>query len=450
MTDLAKRDQRTLWHPFTQMSEWRDGRPVVIERGEGNYLIDTEGNRYFDGVSSLWVNLYGHDHPRIRTAIHEQLDRLAHSTLLGLASRPSIELAERLIELAPPGLKRVFFSDNGSTAVEVALKMAFQFWQQKGDPAGRERTRFVALKDAYHGDTLGALSAGGIETFHEIFRPLVFDMLRAENAYCYRCPYGLHHPECNIHCLESLDGILERHGHEVAAVIVEPLVQAAAGMRLLPHGWLRRVRELCNRHGTLLIVDEVATGFGRTGRMFACEHEGVSPDLMAIAKGITAGFLPLAATLATEEIFNGFLGPVHDNRQFFHGHSYTGNTLGCAAALASLDVFEAERVLDRVREVSVYLAHRLEALRQLPTVGDIRQLGLMVGIELVRNRETKEPFPPGEQVGAQVCMAIRKYGVILRPLGDTVVLMPPLSARREEIDHLIDALSKCIAQVTGE
>jgi adenosylmethionine-8-amino-7-oxononanoate aminotransferase len=449
MTDLAKRDQRTLWHPFTQMSEWMDGRPVVIERGEGNYLIDTEGNRYFDGVSSLWVNLYGHDHPRIRAAIHEQLDRLAHSTLLGLASRPSIELAERLTELAPPGLKRVFFSDSGSTAVEVALKMAFQFWQQKGDPAARERTRFVALKDAYHGDTLGALSAGGIETFHEIFRPLVFDMLRAENAYCYRCPYELHHPECNIHCLESLDGILERHGHEVAAVIVEPLVQAAAGMRLLPHGWLRRVRELCNHHGTLLIVDEVATGFGRTGRMFACEHEGVSPDLMAIAKGITAGFLPLAATLATEEIFNGFLGPVRDNRQFFHGHSYTGNALGCAAALASLDVFEAERVLDRVREVSVHLAHRLEALRQLPAVGDIRQLGLMVGIELVRNRETKEPFPPGEQVGAQVCMAIRKYGVILRPLGDTVVLMPPLSTRREEIDHLIDALSKCIAQVTG-
>lgn len=450
MTDLAKRDQRTLWHPFTQMSEWTDGRPVVIERGEGNYLIDTEGNRYFDGVSSLWVNLYGHDHPRIRAAIHEQLDRLAHSTLLGLASRPSIELAERLIELAPPGLERVFFSDNGSTAVEVALKMAFQFWQQKGDPAARERTRFVALKDAYHGDTLGALSAGGIETFHEIFRPLVFDMLRAENAYCYRCPYELHPPECNIHCLESLDGILEQHGHEVAAVIVEPLVQAAAGMRLLPHGWLRRVRELCNRHGTLLIVDEVATGFGRTGRMFACEHEGVSPDLMAIAKGITAGFVPLAATLTTEEIFNGFLGHVRDNRQFFHGHSYTGNALGCAAALASLDVFEAERVLDRVREVSVHLAHRLEALRQLPTVGDIRQLGLMVGIELVRNRETKEPFPPGEGVGSQVCMAIRKYGVILRPLGDTVVLMPPLSAHREEIDHLIDALAKCIAQVTGE
>jgi adenosylmethionine-8-amino-7-oxononanoate aminotransferase len=450
MTDLVKRDQRTLWHPFTQMSEWMDGRPIVIERGEGNYLIDTEGNRYFDGVSSLWVNLYGHDHPRIRAAIHEQLDRLAHSTLLGLASRPSIELAERLIELAPPGLERVFFSDNGSTAVEVALKMAFQFWQQKGDPAARERTRFVALKDAYHGDTLGALSAGGIETFHEIFRPLVFDMLRAENAYCYRCPYELHHPECNIHCLESLDGILEQHGHEVAAVIVEPLVQAAAGMRLLPHGWLRHVRELCDRHGTLLIVDEVATGFGRTGRMFACEHEGVSPDLMAIAKGITAGFLPLAATLTTEEIFNGFLGPVRDNRQFFHGHSYTGNALGCAAALASLEVFEAERVLDHVREVSVHLAHRLEALRPLPTVGDIRQLGLMVGIELVRNRETKEPFPPGEGVGAQVCMAIRKYGVILRPLGDTVVLMPPLSAHREEIDHLIDVLAKCIAQVTGE
>ena len=450
MSDPAERDQRTLWHPFTQMSDWMDSRPLVIERGEGNYLIDTEGRRYFDGISSMWVNLHGHDHPRIRAAIHEQLDRLAHSTLLGLSNLPGIELAERLIELAPRGLSRVFFSDNGATAVEIALKMAFQFWQQQDDEVTRARTRFVALKDAYHGDTLGALALGGIGSFHETFRPLVFDTLRAENADCYHCPYGLRYPDCKIHCLESLEGILERQGQEVAAVVVEPLVQAAAGMRLLPDGWLRRVRELCDQYGTLLIVDEVATGFGRTGRMFACEHEGVSPDLMALAKGMTAGFLPLAATLASEKIFNGFLGPVRDQRQFFHGHSYTGNALGCAAALASLDVFEEEHVLEHVRELSVHLAQRLESLRRLPAVGDIRQRGLMVGIELVRDRETKAPFDPGERIGALVCMAMRKYGVILRPLGDTVVLMPPLSVQRGEIDHLIDALAKCIAQLTGE
>jgi len=450
MSDPAERDQRTLWHPFTQMSDWMDSRPLVIERGEGNYLIDTEGRSYFDGISSMWVNLHGHDHPRIRAAIHEQLDRLAHSTLLGLSNLPGIELAERLIELAPSGLSRVFFSDNGATAVEIALKMAFQFWQQQDDEVARARTRFVALKDAYHGDTLGALALGGIESFHETFRPLVFDTLRAENADCYRCPYGLRYPDCKIHCLESLEGILERQGQEVAAVVVEPLVQAAAGMRLLPDGWLRRVRELCDQHGTLLIVDEVATGFGRTGRMFACEHEGVSPDLMALAKGMTAGFLPLAATLASEKIFNGFLGPVRDQRQLFHGHSYTGNALGCAAALASLDVFEEEHVLENVRELSVHLAQRLESLRRLPAVGDIRQRGLMVGIELVRDHETKAPFDPGERIGALVCMAMRKHGVILRPLGDTVVLMPPLSVQRGEIDHLIDALAKCIAQLTGE
>jgi len=450
MMDFAERDLRALWHPFTQMSEWMDGRPVIIERGEGNYLIDTEGRRYFDGISSMWVNLHGHDHPRIRAAIHEQLDRLAHSTLLGLAHGPSIDLATRLIEIAPSGLTRVFFSDNGSTAVEIALKMAFQFWQQREDRASRARTRFVALKGAYHGDTLGAVAVGGVEAFHEIFRPLVFEALRAENAYCYRCPYGLRHPDCGIHCLESLEGILESQGSEVAAVIVEPLVQAAAGMLLLPDGWLRRVRELCDRHGTLLIVDEVATGFGRTGCMFACEHEAVTPDLMAVAKGMSAGFLPLAATLTSEKLFEGFLGPVRDHAQFFHGHSYTGNALGCAATLASLDVFAEEDVLKHVQEMSTYLAQRLEALRRLPAVGDIRQRGLMVGIELVQDRTTRERFDPGERIGALVCMAIRKQGVILRPLADTIVLMPPLSVQRGEIDHLVDALVKCIAQVTGE
>jgi adenosylmethionine-8-amino-7-oxononanoate aminotransferase len=449
MTDYGERDQRHVWHPFTQMSDWLDGRPLVIERGEGNYLIDTDGNRYLDGISSMWVNLHGHDHPHIRRRIHEQLDRLAHSTLLGLASIPSIELAERLAAVAPPGMTRVFFSDNGATAMEIALKMAFQFWAQSPSPAERRRTRFVALKAAYHGDTLGAVALGGVGSFHELFRPLTFPVLRAENAYCYRCPYGLEHPACDIHCLESLESILEQHGNEVAAVVTEPLMQAPGGMLRLPDGWLRRVRDLCDQHGTLLVTDEVATGFGRTGRMFACEHEGVTPDLMGVAKGMTAGFLPLAATLATERIFEGFLGSVGAGRQLFHGHSYTGNALGCAAALANLEVFEREKVLDRVVRSSARLAVRLGAAAELPAVGEIRQRGLMVGIELVRDRATRAPFDPADRIGHLVCMAIRKRGIILRPLGDVVVVMPPLSISEPEIDQLAAALTDSIREVTG-
>jgi adenosylmethionine-8-amino-7-oxononanoate aminotransferase len=453
MSDFAERDQRSIWHPFTQMSDWLDGRPLVIERGEGNYLIDTEGKRYLDGISSMWVNLHGHDHARLRRALHEQIDRLSHSTLLGLTSVPSIEVADRLRAIAPTGLTRVFFSDNGSTAVEVALKMAFQYWQQRAEREARpelaRRTRFVALEQAYHGDTLGAVAVGGIERFHSLFAPLVFPVLRAQNAPCYRCPYGLRYPECDIHCLESLEAILERHGHEVAGVIVEPLIQAAAGMIPLPDGWLRRVRGLCDAHGTLLIVDEVATGFGRTGRMFACEHESVSPDLMALAKSMTAGLLPLAATLATEQIFEAFLGPVEAGRQLFHGHSYTGNALGCAAVLANLEIFEQERVLERVERLAGHLEQRLSDLRRLGAVGDIRQRGLMAGVELVRDRATKAPFDPADRVGHLVCQAIRKRGVILRPLGDVIVVMPPLSVSEAEIDRLVAGLAESIEEVTG-
>lgn len=449
MSDLEERDRRYVWHPFTQMSDWMDSHPVVIERGEGNYLIDTEGNRYLDGISSMWVNLHGHDHPKLRRAIHEQLDRIAHSTLLGLASIPSIEVAERLVRLAPEGLTRCFFSDNGSTAMEVAIKLAFQYWQQRGDPDSVRRTRFVALRDAYHGDTLGAVSLGGVTSFHDSFRPLTFATLRAENSYCYRCPYGLEHPACDLHCLESLEGVLAKHGDEVAAVVVEPVMQAPAGMIPFPEGWLRRARSLCDEAGTLLITDEVATGFGRTGRMFACEHEGVTPDLMALAKGMTAGFLPLAATLVTEELFEAFLGPVQAGRQFFHGHSYTGNALACAATLANLEIFEEERVLERVARTGEYLGERLEALESLPSVGNIRRRGLMAGVELVRDRDTKARFDAADRIAHLVCSAMRRRGVILRPLGDTVVVMPPLSVSEAEIDHLTGALAECIAEVTG-
>ena len=444
--DLIDRARRSVWHPFTQMSSWMDSRPVVIDRGEGNYLIDTEGNRYLDGISSMWVNLHGHDHPHIRARLHEQLDRLPHSTLLGLACTPAIELAEKLVEIAPEGLTRVFYSDNGSTAVEVAIKIAYQYWQHRGHP---ERTKFVALRDAYHGDTLGAVALGGIESFHRIFHGLTFEALRAENAYCYRCPLGLERRSCGVRCIESLDRILAEHGDEVAGVVVEPLVQGAAGMLLLPPGWLARARELCDRHGTLLILDEVATGFGRTGEMFACQHENVTPDLMAIAKSLTAGYLPLAATYTTEEVFEAFLGPASAGRQLFHGHSYTGNALGCAAALANLEIFERENVLERVRATADHLASALDRLRPLAHVGDIRQCGLMVGVELVANKESRERFAPEDRIAHHVCMELRRLGVILRPLGDTIVILPPLSVTTAEIDHIVDGLLQVIPDVTG-
>ena len=446
MGDLIERARGPIWHPFTQMSDWLDGHPVVIERGEGNYLIDSEGRRYLDGISSMCVNLHGHDHLHILAALHRQLDRLPHSTLLGLSSGPAIELAERLVAIAPPGLTRVFYSDNGSTAMEIAIKIAFQYWQQRGETA---RRRFVGLRGGYHGDTLGAVALGGIDSFHGLFAPLTFEALRAENAYCYRCPHGLAYPGCGIHCLESLEGILERHGDEIAGVVVEPLIQGAGGMLLLPDGWLRRARELCDRHGTLLVADEVATGFGRTGKMFACEHESVSPDILALAKSLTAGYLPLAATLASERIFEAFLGPVDENRQLFHGHSYTGNALGCTAALANLDVFARENVLARVLARSAQLARRLADLATLPVVGDVRQRGLMAGVELVRERATRERFERADRVGHWVCMAMRRRGVILRPLGDTLVLMPPLSITESEVDLLADAARDAILEVTG-
>ena len=446
MGDLIERARGPIWHPFTQMADWLDGEPVVIERGEGNYLIDSQGRRYLDGISSMWVNLHGHDHPYILAALHRQLDRLPHSTLLGLSSTPAIELAERLVAVAPPGLSRVFYSDNGSTAMEIAIKIAFQYWLQRGEP---ERRRFVALRGGYHGDTLGAVALGGIDVMHQRFAPLTFEALRAENAYCYRCPHGLVHPACNLHCLTSLEDILERHGTQVAGVVVEPLIQGAGGMLLLPDGWLARARALCDRHGTLLIADEVATGFGRTGKMFACEHESVSPDIMALAKSLTAGYLPLAATLTSERIFEAFLGSADAGMQLFHGHSYTGNALGCTAALANLDVFERENVLERVRARSARLALRLDELRALDVVGDIRQRGLMVGIELVRDRATRARFDAADRVGHWICMAMRRRGVILRPLGDTLVLMPPLSVDEREIDLLVDAVRDAILEVGG-
>ena len=423
-SSIAAEDHAFLWHPFTQQQGWEEEEPLVIERAEGRHLFDDRGRAHLDGVSSLWCNVHGHRHPTIDRAVREQLDRVAHSTMLGLTHEPGVRLARRLVELAPPGLSRVFYSDSGSTATEIAIKMAFQHFQQRGGPDAR-RTRFVTLRDAYHGDTIGSVSVGGIDLFHSMYRPLLFDALVAEPGDA-----------------ADLDRVLAAHPGEVAAVIVEPLVQGAAGVRLHPDGYLREVRELCDRHGALLICDEVATGFGRTGRMFACEHEDVAPDLMCLAKGISGGYLPLAATLATEHVYESFLGRFEDFRTFFHGHTYTGNPLACAAALASLDVFEEEHTLERLGPKIELLEELLAPVADMPAVAEVRQRGVMCGIEL-------GGFTPAERMGHRVTLEARRRGVIVRPLGDVVILMPPLAITEEELRELVATVGASIEAAAG-
>jgi adenosylmethionine---8-amino-7-oxononanoate aminotransferase len=424
--ELLASDRRHLWHPFTQQHGWGEEEPVLlIDHADGTNLYDTFGNAYIDGVSSLWCNVHGHHHPAIDEAIRAQLDRVAHSTMLGLTHKPAIELAERLVALAPDGLTRVFYSDSGSAAVEIALKMAFQWWAQRGE---RQRTGFICLENAYHGDTLGAVSVGGIELFQSLYRPLLFDAWQA------RAGDAAH-----------LDELLCEHGDAVAAVIVEPLVQGAAGMLMAPDGYLRAVRERCDAHGVLLICDEVATGFGRTGRMFACEHEGVTPDLMSVGKGLTGGYLPLAATLATERIYEGFTGAFEEFRTFFHGHTFTGNPLACAAALATLECFERERTLEQLQP-KIELLERLlgNHLGEHPDVAEVRQRGLMVGIELAER-------PLQERAGHQVTLAARRRGAVIRPLGDVVVLMPALAISEADLRRLVAITAASITEaMSGE
>jgi adenosylmethionine-8-amino-7-oxononanoate aminotransferase len=441
-------DHAHLWHPFTPQAPWLSEEPLVIERALGTYLFDTSGRRFIDGVSSLWCNVHGHRHPALDQAIRAQLDQVAHTTLLGLSHPAAIELARGLVERAPAGLNRVFFSDSGATAVEVALKMAFQYWRQKPEPEP-QRTRFVALQQAYHGDTLGDVSLGGVDAFHAMFRPLLFPTLRAPVPHCYRCPLALRRPECAMACLGEVDRLLTEHPGEVAAVVVEPLVQGAAGMIVHPEGYLAGLRELTRRHDTLLIADEVAVGFGRTGRLFACEHESVSPDFLCVAKGITGGYLPLAATLTTDRVHDAFLGDAHDDKTFFHGHTYGGNPLAAAVGLANLEVFQSERTIENLPDRIDRMAGWLDRFRRHRHVGEARQKGLMVGIELVADRETAQPFPRAENMGARVCRRARAHGVVIRPLGDVVVVMPPLNIAPATLDDLMNGILRSLEEVTG-
>ncbi len=429
------------------MKEWMEEDSPVIERAEGVYLYDTEGNRYIDGVSSIWCNVHGHRRKEIDSAVRSQLDRVAHSTMLGLSNVPAIELAERLVKIAPAGLKRIFYSDSGSEAVEVALKMAFQFWQRRNEEA-KSKSKFLTLTEGYHGDTIGAVSLGGIELFTLGFRPLLFETIKAPAPYCYRCPFQKRRSSCRLDCLRATERLVKTHHKELAGVFVEPLVLGAAGIIVQPPGYLGVLRDVCTRYDVLLIFDEVATGFGRTGRMFACEHETVSPDIMTVAKGLSSGYLPLAATLTTETVFEAFLGSHLDRKTFYHGHTFTGNPLACAAAIACLDVFEKDQTLKKLQPKIEMLSAELTKISELSHVGHVRQAGFMAGIELVLDKRTTDRYDAGDRIGHKVCQMARRLGAFLRPLGDVIVIIPPLVIAERELLVLTDIVRTAIEKTT--
>ncbi len=440
-------DKKYLWHPFTQMQDWLSEDPLVIDRAKGQYLIDTQGNQYLDGTSSLWVNIHGHNQKSINQAVKDQVNRLSHSTLLGLSNTSAIQLAKKLVEVTPKGLVKVFYSDNGSTSVEIAIKMAYQYWQNTGK---KKKRNIMHLSNSYHGDTLGSVSVGGIDLFHKVYRNLIFKTIQVDFPDCYRSSNGTPYPEYAFEYLNRFEQMLKDQHQSTAAFVVEPVVQGAAGMIVWPKGVLKMMYDLCQKYDVIFIADEVATGFGRTGKMFACEHEGVTPDILCLAKGITGGYLPLAATLTTKKIFDGFCFDYKDQKTFFHGHTYTGNPLCCAAALANLKVFKKERILDKLQPKIKFLSQRLKVFYNLCHVGDVRQKGFMVGIELVCDRATKQPYSWKEKIGIQVCQEARKKGVILRPLGNVIVLMPPLAMTIKELGKLLDITYWAIEKVTGK
>ncbi|MCY9693425.1 adenosylmethionine--8-amino-7-oxononanoate transaminase [Paenibacillus alginolyticus] len=440
---LAAINKSHLWHPFTQMKDYNNADPLIIERGEGIRLYDVQGRAYYDGFSSVWLNVHGHNVSELNQAIADQLGRVAHSTLLGMANIPAIELAEKLVRIAPKGLNKVFYSDSGATGVEIAIKMAFQYWHNRG---ARGKTTFITMNQAYHGDTIGAVSVGAIPMYHDVFRPMLFPSHVIPYPYAYRHEGGA--AEALEATLTLLRKLLETRADEIAALIVEPIVQGASGMIVMPPGCLREMAALCSKHDVLLIADEVATGFGRTGAMFACDLESVSPDLMVVGKGLTGGYLPVAATLATDEIYEAFYADYHEQKTFFHGHSYTGNPLGCAVALASLKLFEERKIIEGVRAKASFVENKLAALKERPHIGDIRQKGLMIGIELVRDKGSREPYDWVERIGVRTSMRARELGMLTRPLGNVIVFIPPLVSTEAELESMIDILAESIVNVT--
>ncbi len=439
---LREKNKQYIWHPFTQMKDYLESEPIIIKQGEGITLIDVDGNRFYDGVSSIWLNVHGHNNGEINQAIIEQLKKISHSTLLGQANVPSILLAEKIINITPNNLTKVFYSDSGSEAVEIGLKIAYQYWNLKGQD---KKKSFIAMTNAYHGDTIGATSVGGMDLFHATYRELLFKTYRSSYPDIYR--FDGSEEECCTDCLNKLEELIKSKHEEIAGLIVEPIVQGAAGMIMMPNGFMKQLESICKSHNILLLADEVATGFGRTGKMFACDHENIKPDIMMVAKGLTGGYLPLAATLTTEEIYSAFLGDYSEQKTFFHGHSYTGNQLGCAAAIANINLFEKNNLIDTLLEKSLLISKLLNGLNHHPHVGDVRITGMMTGIELVKNKASKQPYRWEEKMGIKVCDESKNLGMIIRPLGNVVVFMPPLVSTNEELADMISILITAIRNV---
>jgi adenosylmethionine---8-amino-7-oxononanoate aminotransferase len=434
-TELLRLDRAHVWHPCTQEKDHELLPPIPIARGEGSWLIDVDGKRYLDGVSSWWVNLFGHNHPRLNRALSEQVAKISHHIFAGFTHQPAVELAERLCTLAPGNLSRVFFADNGSSAIEAALKMSFQYWQQSSRP---KKTRFLSLSAAYHGETLGALAVGGCELYRDIYRPLLLDTLQAQGPDCFRCPYGLQRDSCAAECFASLEDVAEAHQEEIAAIIVEPLIQAAAGMRIYPPLYLKKLRTLCDRLAIHYIADEIAVGFGRTGKMFANEHAGIGPDLLCLSKGITGGYLPLSVVVSTEEIYQAFYDDYPTLKAFLHSHSYTGNVLACALAVEVQKIFAEEGILAQLPAKMAQFDAAALRFRDLPHVGEFRRCGIVAAIELVQDKAAKVGYPWQERRGYQVYQAALQRGALLRPLGNVVYFMPPLTIKAEELDLLLE------------
>jgi adenosylmethionine-8-amino-7-oxononanoate aminotransferase len=429
-----------LWHPYTQMQT--APAPLPIARARGAYLYTADGGKILDGISSWWVNIHGHSHPYLNAALARQADEVEHVMFAGFTHRPAAVLAARLVDVLPPGLTRIFYSDNGSTAVEVALKMALQFWSNQGHA---QRNRFITLDHAYHGDTVGAMSASAASAFTAPFAPFLFSVARAHSPYCFRCPVGLEPSTCRIDCLDSIEQLLEEHGDTVAGVLLEPMLQGAGGMIVWPAEFLRRVRQLCDQHGTLLLADEVLTGFGRTGKMFACEHAGIAPDIICLSKGLTAGYMPMGVTACTEHIYEAFLSD--DRRKtFFHGHSFTANPLACAVAIASLDLFATEGSLARVQRLETIFRSQIARFAKLDKVGDVRMIGGVFVLELLNDDGSKCTEGYLELRGPQLTREFLRRGLLLRPLGDVLYFMPPFCITEDEVRWAMDQMEDVLLQ----
>jgi adenosylmethionine-8-amino-7-oxononanoate aminotransferase len=443
--DMVELDKKFLWHPYTQMKDLEKGPLLFVDHADGVFLYDRDNTAYYDCISSWWCIVHGHNHPYINEAIKSQIGRLEQVHFAGTTHEGPIKLAERLAGITPSGLSRVFYSDDGSTACEVALKMSFQYWKQAGHP---EREQFVALDRGYHGDTIGTMSVGGTGGFHSIFAPLFFKTHRLPSPYCYRCAYA--RPcadDCALECLSPFETLLKKDGRNIAAIILEPLLQAAGGMIVYPVRYLKKLTDLARNHGIHIILDEVATGFGRTGRMFAMEHAGIEPDFLCLSKGLTGGYLPMAATLTTEEVFQAFYDDYEKGKTFFHGHTFTANPLAVAAALASLDVFEQEMVIEKAADKIAFLQREKERARDIPIVGDVRGIGMVAAFELVEDRTTKRPFDPKRRMGWHAYNEGLKKGLIIRPLGDIIYLFLPLSVTIDDIKDILDRLFSVLSSL---